>query len=606
MGSTEFFYSGKKYSLDPVTPSPMGAPTGYHPNFASLGSAVDARTANQLKEVSEHLNTGIRNIEVGAVQPDVFESIPEQHFTEMRRAAKLAGAELTFHAPMIDPTGITEQGWNKLAQDSAEKQLWDAIKKSANLNPNGTLVTFHASSVPLPGSAIKIMEGGEEKTKSVIIINSADGKINQIKEEQRYFDSAEGKKLMPFNPTEEIARLNEDVWMQKVSQLNFYARQGGEIVEHGIRSQGAALEMEKAPKPEEGHKEFEEIDRMKEMAARDLNAGKVYLRDSYRNLRELYDDVYKKATPEQKEKLENYAKEVKPFLAAGKYEALEQNPEDLKKFAKVIEQGVKIMGNMRPELFKPIREFAIEKAAETVSNLALKSYNEFGAKGKASPVIAIENHPANQSILTTGKDLREVIEAAQKNFIDKATKQGMSESQARKEAEKLIGATWDVGHINMLRRYGYGEEEIVKQTGEVAKHIKKIHLADNFGFEHTELPMGMGNVPMEKIMQKIGKEGYDIKKVIEAGNWWQHFSGNSKAGNPLMSTLYGMSPAAYGNAGPMGSPAYGTMGGYFAGYGTMLPEMNFQTYGAGFSTLPTELGGQMTNKDSRFSGTPMA
>jgi len=51
---------------------------------------------------------------------------------------------------------------------------------------------------------------------------------------------------------------------------------------------------------------------------------------------------------------------------------------------------------------------------------------------------------------------------------------------------------------------------------------------------------------------------------------------------------------------------YGTPAGYFAGYGTMLPEQNFSMYGAGFSSLPMELGGQIASKDSRLSGTPMS
>ena len=71
-------------------------------------------------------------------------------------------------------------------------------------------------------------------------------------------------------------------------------------------------------------------------------------------------------------------------------------------------------------------------------------------------------------------------------------------------------------------------------------------------------------------------------------------------------------PVYTGGYGPSGGPGvnwtqvYVTPGGYFAGYGTMLPDSHFQSYGAGFTSLPTELGGQMAGKDSRFSGTPMA
>lgn len=82
----------------------------------------------------------------------------------------------------------------------------------------------------------------------------------------------------------------------------------------------------------------------------------------------------------------------------------------------------------------------------------------------------------------------------------------MSENEAKKQAEKFIGATWDVGHINMLRKFGYEEKDIIKEAEAVAPYIKHVHLSDNFGFEHTELPMGMGNVPLKEIMEKLGKK----------------------------------------------------------------------------------------------------
>ena len=198
-----------------------------------------------------------------------------------------------------------------------------------------------------------------------------------------------------------------------------------------------------------------------------------------------------------------------------------------------------------------------------------------------------------------------IVEGAREKFVEKAVKDGMGQGEAEKQAEKLIGVTWDVGHINMLRKQGFNEEDIIKETEKVAKFVKHVHLSDNFGFEHTELPMGMGNVPMADIMKKIGQEGFDVKKVIEAGDWWQHFSPGGKSNPPIVPTLQGFGSPLY-SGGPGWNNIYGVPGGYFGGYGTMLPEQHFQLYGAGFSSLPQELGGQMANKDSKFSGTPMS
>jgi len=35
--------------------------------------------------------------------------------------------------------------------------------------------------------------------------------------------------------------------------------------------------------------------------------------------------------------------------------------------------------------------------------------------------------------------------------------------------------------------------------------------------------MGMGDVPIAKIMEKLGERGVDARKIIEAAQWWEHF-----------------------------------------------------------------------------------
>jgi hypothetical protein len=59
------------------------------------------------------------------------------------------------------------------------------------------------------------------------------------------------------------------------------------------------------------------------------------------------------------------------------------------------------------------------------------------------------------------------------------------------------------------------------------------------------------------------------------------------------------------NMAPYWSQAPGFYSGYFSGFGEMLPQTNYETFGAGFSQLPRELGGQRQTGASRMSGTPM-
>jgi hypothetical protein len=58
-----------------------------------------------------------------------------------------------------------------------------------------------------------------------------------------------------------------------------------------------------------------------------------------------------------------------------------------------------------------------------------------------------------------------------------------------------------------------------------------------------------------------------------------------------------------GSAGSKWSTSYGLHEGYFGGYGNMLPQTNYQMFGAGFSQLPQELGGAMPGQGrSRMGG----
>jgi hypothetical protein len=241
----------------------------------------------------------------------------------------------------------------------------------------------------------------------------------------------------------------------------------------------------------------------------------------------------------------------------------------------------------------------LSKSAETFANAAFHGYSKF--KDKA-PVVSIENPPAGTAGFSRAEDLQKVVNASRAKFVDKAVSEGMNKKEAENQAERLIGVTWDVGHINMLRKYGFSEKDVVEESKKVAPFVKHVHLSDNFGLEHTELPMGMGNVPMKEIMEHLGEKGFEAAKIIEAGNWWQHFKSPpfQETLSAFGSPIYGMKMAPYWNQ------AGGFEQGYFTGYGQMLPQTNYETFGAGFSQLPMELGGQRQGgRGSRMSGRPM-
>jgi len=207
-----------------------------------------------------------------------------------------------------------------------------------------------------------------------------------------------------------------------------------------------------------------------------------------------------------------------------------------------------------------------------------------------------------------GEDLKNVVEKSREQFVKRAMESssqgglGLSKSSAEAAAKKVIGVTWDVGHINQLKKYGFTDKDLEKETEKVAPYLKHVHLSDNFGMENTELPMGSGNVPLKQMMKKLGKKGEEAKKIVEAGNWWQHFktSPMMQSYEAMGSPIYSMKMAPYWNQAPA------LEANYFSGYGPTLPQINYETFGGGFSQLPVELGGQrQTAGGSRMSGRPM-
>ena len=334
------------------------------------------------------------------------------------------------------------------------------------------------------------------------------------------------------------------------------------------------------------------------------NFGEVYIRDSYNDLQDKFTKAFVAAekTGEKGkadlEKLKVFRGELQRVVKETDF----NDPTNLLKLGEEVQKGVNVLSTLSapPQAFRPMSEFITDKSSESFANIAINAYKKF--KDNA-PIISIENPPAGGGI-SHGEDLRKLVDEIRKKFEQKAIESlGLSEREAKEQAEKLIGVTWDVGHINMLRKFGYEDKHLEKQTEKVADVIKHIHLSDNFGYEHTELPMGMGNVPIKghlEAMKRYGVQLDKIKKIVETGNWFEPFKIT-----PMRETLVAFGSPIYSmNMAPYWNQASHASGGYFSGYGRVLPDQHFSFYGAGFANLPTELGGQVQGR-SRASGAPI-
>ena len=602
-----FNYNSPKYSVTP----------------GSLGFTTDPRTANILKDVSGKLSSGIKQMELEFVSPEIFDSIPKQQLEEVRRLAKLTGVDLSIHGPVMDTAGFAgQQGFSELNRQASERRLIQTLERSHELKPEGNInVTFHSSEGILGSEFETLGPLGERKHKKLIAVNRQTGQMMPMESDVRYTPGgglkqeireklesgkitneqlskqlSEGRitrdDIFSFEskntPEENIDISNNSQWNSEITPILFNKEKADEILQQNYPLVKNLLESGESINPRA-------LTQPQQEALQNIQHAGTYLGEILKKANSSFSKAYEYGNEEQRKALKKisddfgsiiHSKEGKTVI--GQANALQLLLDNLGN------------PNLAPEIFVPIEKFAIEKSSQTFGNTAYAAYKKFGTK---APIISIENPPAGHA-LSTAEDLRKLIEESRKKFQERLIKdEKMSERQAQQTAEKLIGATWDVGHINMIRKQGFSEKDVIKQAEVIAPMLKHVHLSDNFGFEHTELPMGMGNVPIKEIMEKLGQKGYEAKKIIEASGWWQHFQTP-----PLQETLEALGSPVYSmNMGPYWQQSASLQQGYFSGYGGMLPDIHYQQFGAGFSQLPSELGGSIGGGSSggRMSGRPM-
>ncbi len=600
--NTISFYEGQAYPLDPDYADFKGDRV----QFNDLSFPTETRSANQIKSVARNLNLGVKHMEMSVLSPEIFESIPDQHLTEINRMAKLTGTDMTVHGPLIEASGLTQQGWTEVNRQNSERQLQKALERSAKVSPGGIMNTHTSSGLPEMKEAVwEENEGKRElKTKSVYVINPQSGRIDTLKETERHFPG-ESKE---FNPTEELKKRNEEIWDDTTNHMTFNL----DRAETHFSGQTMPLLIDDLKEIMTKKIPFEKLDRVRQEAFQNFEIGEGYAKTAYREMKSLFNVAYsstlklandpdgniRKRAQEDLKKFDQFKEEIKDKIGG-----ISEDRTRVVELANIVRKGFRLFSEMKesPKTFIPLQDFALEKSSETFANVAFNTYDKL--KDKA-PSLLLENPPAGGGF-SKAEDMVELIKKTRDKIEEKAREKGYTSTEAKAIAEKMVGATWDVGHINMLKKYGYTDKDLVEQTKKIAPLVKHVHLSDNFGYDHTELPMGMGNVPFQEELKALKKAGFKGKQVIEAGNWWQHFSEEGKV-TPLLPSLQGLGTPLYTSPtpAPYWNQITGTLGSYFGGYGPILPDQHFSMYGAGFSGLPQELGGQIPGKQSRFSGTP--
>ncbi len=650
----ESFYGGGTSSLSPD----YGNFTGYRMSAAQLGFPGSPQTANQLGETVNAIKQGVKAFEVTMLMPETAEVIPTQHFQEMRALMKLSGVKPSVHGPLIDAAGFNDKGWGgEEGQADNERRMFDAIEKAHILDPKGNIpIVFHSSN-GTPGAEWKPGDKSLGEDKFVMekgsAINRETGQMIAIKREYKFrLDQPEylekgqvkgGPKGVLFDAEGTVGSANLGEWENKMTEIAQMNKHAEEIIgaapinlegyeNAAIRKDGEVIvDMRTgktlAPFNSEGREnQVEAYNKMRK-------AG-LFLENSELSFNTAFHQAYKYGTDKQKKELKELSKEYttamygdKKTLGAKQVDekfisiygpqkrihilnATLEKMGEITENKMVVKDGEYVLKNGKrfkdkdygtPQIFQETEKFAMGKASQTFGNLAMKSYDKFEEN---APVIAIENMFQGMAF-SRAEDMKKLVEMSRKNFIKQLiSKKGIDEKKAKSIADKHLGVTWDVGHINVMKKKGFTDKDVIEQTKKIAPMVKHIHLTDNFGYADTHLAPGMGNVPIKGILEELEKTGRfdEMRKITEAGGFVQQFK---KSPHPMTmaafgSPIYGMKSAPYWNQ------VMDIQGSYFGGYGTVSPSQHHSMYGSGFTTMPVELGGQMPGGQSRFGGTPMA
>ena len=651
--SYESFYGGGDSVFNPE----YGNLTGYNlGNATMLGFPGSPQSANQIQDVVNAVKHGTKTFEVTMLQPDVGESIPVQHFEEMRALMKLTGIKPSVHAPVIDAVGFGEQGWGKEeGRRDNERRMFAAIEKAQILDSSGKLpVVFHATngtpgSVWRPGD--KAAGEPDRVLESGAAVNMESGQIQAVKREWKFRPEMpqflekggtrkvvngevkdiymEGKQGKLFTAEGNIEAMNNGDWSNKLTEVAQMTKHVDEIVGSAplsLGEQGNGFIINGTNKVVGINKENKKLEPLPDLDAKSgqigaynkiRNAG-LFLENAELSFIGAFGQAYKYGTDEQKKKLkklsEDYSEklrnieETSRILVDGKeatriFAPLEKKEllgETLHKLHEITDHEK----GRAPKIWRLSEDLAKEKASDTFGNLAARSYDSFGEK---APVLAIENVYPTQA-LSSADSLKELVEESRKKFVKHLVEEkGIGKSKAKKLAKDKIGVTWDIGHLNMVKSKGFTDEEVLRQTKLISEDksmVKHLHLTDNFGYADTHLVPGMGNVPVKEILEELEKTGRfdEMRKITEAGGMIQHFKKlpHSMTLAAMGSPIYGMSSAGSWNQ------AVEMQGAYFGGYGNLNPQTHHSYFGAGFTTMPVELGGAMAGGQSRFGGAPLA
>ncbi|MBI2574592.1 sugar phosphate isomerase/epimerase [Candidatus Woesearchaeota archaeon] len=531
---------------------------------------------NQLEALQAKIRQGAMRVELGFMgrgkgSMGQGSTTPEMYGLEERRdmkeLAKFNKVILTTHStPAIgNVSGLTEQGFNEMAREQAFNEIRRAIDFAADVTQGGAVV-LHTGEFqrPLydnyPDFAMNPAETDvghrmhpeserkkavfhvvDERTGQVIPIRTdqpvplpvwkKDGKGNYVMDE--YGERVPETETDPANPATVRYKMAPREWSYFVEESSRWNREHSDQAPRNAELQYfieqndmQRLQFKSLSKFYGGIEEVEETKKSLEKVKKALT---------------FYEELEKNTPPEDLWKLKQQSgthPEMRGLIPPDDPRLPTQILKDLKTNYESLLQR-RIYSELsytqqardieeRQKYIKPIKEYAIQKSADTIARAGLFAMQKSEQMKTPEPIFVAPENIFPETYGSHPQELRSLIVAARKSMAQELEKRhGYDSQHAAELAQQHIKATFDIGHGYTWRKYFIGDPDksiaendtsfkrwLLDEVEKLArdKIIGHIHVSDNFGYEDEHVDPGMGRAPIKEFVERMKAHG--IKNVI--------------------------------------------------------------------------------------------
>lgn len=457
------------------------------------------------------------------------ESVSKPEREAIKQLAKINEVQLSTHAtPNVAVSGFDErkQGFSDEAQQQALHEIKKAVDFAADTAGGGPVV-FHAMEFPRPIFERYKKEKfeqypGEEKKAPLHIVDKRTGQVVALPRNQQVaipkgsIDNPErdGRGFIKWE-SKTVSELEREAIRKKEDPIQYIY--GNILAKETEYDEGQEREISNRIKRyrEQHENLLEEKKKVEKELKKDIALGE------YEAIRvmETYGGAPRPGTVEYKNFLKDPLKKFDELIHETKSN-YENQLEVERAFGRRAFERNQQLKNMAP-----IEEYGVKQSAQAFAKAAMYGYDVEKSQNLKKPVMIVPENWTPEMYGSHPQELKKLVQESRKVMADELVeKRGMDQEHAQKIASERIKATFDIGHVNMWRKYFHGSDEEFKNwmDKEVKSLMKDniighVHVTDNFGYHDEHLTPGEGTAPIKEFLQRLETEGYKGSIIGEPG-----------------------------------------------------------------------------------------